>query len=170
MSHPSVRVSRRGFVRLVAMAGVLSVAQACAPAPAPSAAGTPKVTGAARGGLQLPTYVPAQGVKADLPSTADGIDPGYFAYPSTPFKAVPTPPGKGDDVTIMTWNLQTPLRPLEDNPHWQEINRQVGANLKVTAIGFADYAPKLATTMAGSDLPDVLYIAPGTTIQGFEIG
>jgi putative aldouronate transport system substrate-binding protein len=168
MQARNLALTRRGFIQLVALAAGASIAQACRPAPSVPSAATPTAAGAAQTRLQLPTHVPAQGVTADLPSTADGIDPGFFAYPSDPFKAVPSPPGKGGDVTIMTWNLQTPLRPLEENPHWQEINRQVGANLKVTAIGFADYSTKLATTMAGSDLPEVLYIPSGTSIQGFS--
>jgi putative aldouronate transport system substrate-binding protein len=160
-------IARRKFLIVSAGVGAASLLAACAPR-LPNAIGGNATSATPATKLQMPAYVAPQGVAADLPSTADGIDPGYFSYPKQPYTAVKDPPGKGDDVTIMTWNLQTPLRPLEENPHWQAINKQVGANLKLTAIGFADYSTKLATTMSGGDLPDVLYIAPGTNIQGFS--
>ena len=48
--------------------------------------------------------------------------------------------------------------PLEDNPAWQEVNKQVGATLQMQLTPFADYTARLQTVLAGGDLPDVVYI------------
>ena len=48
--------------------------------------------------------------------------------------------------------------PLEDNPAWQEVNKQVGATLQMQLTPFADYTARLQTVLAGGDLPDVVYM------------
>ena len=59
----------------------------------------------------------------------------------------------------MTWNVTGPIAPLEGNTAWQEINRQVGATINlVNNVSNSDYRTKLATVVAGGDLPDTIYI------------
>ena len=56
---------------------------------------------------------------------------------------------------------------MESNALWQEVNKQLGVNLKLNLNSQADYqSVKLPTIIAGDDLPDILYIAPGTVIAG----
>jgi putative aldouronate transport system substrate-binding protein len=157
-----------------AAATAVPVAATAPPAPvAPAAAGAAVVgaqPGAAVvvGGVRLPTYVPFTGVQPDSPGSADGmVDPGFKAYPATRVKSVQTPPGDGSDINIMTYTLTAVPNPLEQNPGWQEVNRQVGANLKINITPFADYfGTKLQVTMAGGELPDLFFIItdPGVTI------
>jgi putative aldouronate transport system substrate-binding protein len=120
------------------------------------------------GGVRLPTYVPFTGLQPDSPGSADGmVDPGFKAYPANRVKSVQTPPGDGSDINIMTYVSAAVPNPLDQNPGWQEVNRQVGANLKVNITPFADYfGTKLQVTMAGGELPDLFFIItdPGVTI------
>ncbi|MBV8713805.1 MAG: hypothetical protein JO020_08280 [Chloroflexi bacterium] len=117
--------------------------------------------------VQLPTRVPIQTAKPDLPGSADGfVDPGYINYPANPFKAVADKPGTGSDVSIATWTLAPPPPAVDSNALWQEANKQLGVNLKLNISSLADYqTTRLATIIAGDDLPDILYIAPGVAIN-----
>jgi putative aldouronate transport system substrate-binding protein len=157
-------LGRRDFIRQAVCAITIgaSLLEACAPAPV----GTPQNrAGGAR--VPLPANVPLQGPQPDLPGTADGIDPGYIRFPSQLFKSVQETPLSGGQVNIMVWNITAPMTPLEQNAAWQEINRQVGGTINLSIVPFADYQTKLATTVAGDDLPDVIFIPPGTNVQGW---
>jgi len=118
--------------------------------------------------VSLPTRIPLPGAKPDLPGSADGlVDPGYINYPATPVKAVAEKPGTGGDVTVATWTLAPPPAAMESNALWQEVNKQLGVTLKLNINSQVDYqTTKLATIIAGDDLPDILYIAPGTVVAG----
>jgi putative aldouronate transport system substrate-binding protein len=148
-----------------------------AAAPTPAAAAAPKPTtqpGLVPGQLPipksvvLPTRAPIQVVPADFPGSSDGlVDPGYINYPANPFKAVADTPGTGGDVTVATWTLAPPPTPMDSNALWQEVNKQLGVTLKLNINSQVDYqTTKLATIIAGDDLPDILYIAPGVAING----
>jgi putative aldouronate transport system substrate-binding protein len=133
------------------------------PANAPTAAAaaaTAKPAAAAAtvgsGRLKLPTYVPIAAVKPDLPGD-ETVPDGYLTFPKNTFKSVSDKPGSGGDVTWMTYTI-VPNAALDDNPAWQEVNKQVGANLKMQLTPFADYNARLQTVLAGSDLPDVVFI------------
>jgi putative aldouronate transport system substrate-binding protein len=108
------------------------------------------------GGLKLPTYVPIAGVKPDLPGD-DVIPDGYLQFPKSTFKSVADKPGTGADVTWMTYTI-VPNAALDDNSAWQEVNKQLGANLKMQLTPFADYNARLQTAIAGNELPDVVFI------------
>ena len=118
--------------------------------------------------VQLPTRVPLTGVTPDLPGSADGlIDPGYVNYPANPVKAVTETPGTGGDVTVATWTLAPPPPALDANSLWQQVNKDLNVNLKLNISSLADYqSTRLATIIAGDDLPDILYISPGTALNG----
>ena len=129
-----------------------------------TAAGAPVIVG----GVKLPTYVPYAGAKPDSPGSTNGmVDAGYKAYPSTRPKSVQSTPGDGSDINIMTYSTGAVPTALDQNPGWQEVNRQVGANLKVNITPFADYfGTKLQVTIAGGELPDLFFIIadPGITL------
>jgi putative aldouronate transport system substrate-binding protein len=139
---------------------------------APAGATTPVTAPAAGkvvvGGVELPTYTPYAGVTPDSPGSPDGmIDNGFKAYPATRSRSVTTPPGDGSDVNIMTYTGGPVPNALDQNPGWQEVNRQVNANLKVNMTPFADYfGTKLQVTIAGGELPDLFFIIadPGITL------
>jgi putative aldouronate transport system substrate-binding protein len=118
--------------------------------------------------VAMPTRVPITGVTADLPGSADGlVDPGFVNYPANPFKAVTETPGSGGDVSVATWTLAPPPPPVDQNALWQAVNKELNVNLKLDISALADYqTTRLATIIAGNDLPDILYIAPQVAING----
>ena len=163
-SQLAAGVSRRVFLRraslgsLVLGAGAATLLEACAGGTtsqsAPSAA--PRASSAAAQ-VSLPTYVPFQGPKPDLPSPNPSIDPGYFTFPKQLAKSVPQPPGHGDEVTALTRTPSPTATPMEQNAAWQELNKQMNLTFRLSMISAADYAAKLSTIVAGGELPDLLY-------------
>ena len=111
----------------------------------------------------LPSYVPlASKPKADYPSKGELYEDGYIKYPANPAKATPPDaPGQGSTVTVFVDGLYSPPTPLEQNPAWQAINKQLNANVQFNIVPPADYAPKLATLMAGGDYPDLISLFGG---------
>src|SRR5215831_8154628 len=131
-------------------------------APAPAATVAPTVAAQPRGGpapVQMPTYLPLSTAPPDLPGD-DKVEPGYLAFPKQLTKTVPDTPIKGGgEVNVMTWNVTGPIAPLDSNTAWQEINTQLGAKINlVNNVSNSDYRTKLATVVAGGDLPDTIYI------------
>jgi putative aldouronate transport system substrate-binding protein len=158
-------VSRRRFLRAAggAAAGAVGIPllAACVPAtPAPPtrpAAVAP--TTAAAANAVFPTYVPLSGgpkptYAADGAQYSDGFD----TYPANPLKSVPQPPGSGGTVNMMSIQLFPPPTPLEQNPAWQAVNKALNADVRFNIVTSADYPVKLGTIMAGSDLPDMMYM------------
>jgi putative aldouronate transport system substrate-binding protein len=144
---------------------------ACTPSSQPAARSAPAAsatTGAAPNGggkVKLPTSIPMSNLpKPDLPGTPDGlVVPGYQRYPGNLIKSVTQAPGKGGDVNAITVSLSTAPTPLEQNPAWQQVNKDLGVTLKIPAISTVDYPNRLATTIAGSDLPDIIAVSILTT-------
>src|SRR4051794_21614020 len=147
--------TRRVFLRLTMTGGVALLLQACA-APTPASPASAPTSVQKPAALKLPTYTPIAAVKPDLPGT-EVIPDGYLQFPKSTFKSVADKPGSGADLTWMTYTI-VPNSALEDNPAWQEVNGQVGANLKMQLTPFADYTARLQTVLAGNDLPDVIFL------------
>jgi putative aldouronate transport system substrate-binding protein len=131
-------------------------------APAAAAAGTaspPKNRNLA----VLPTYIAQQLPTPPQYHSADPrITDGYDTYPKNPFKSWTKPaPGAGGkvDVFIVAYYPQPTL--YENNPTWQEINRQLNANVQMNSVRSTDYAVKIGTIMASNDLPDIIHIYQG---------
>jgi putative aldouronate transport system substrate-binding protein len=161
-------VHRRDVLRLAAGgAGVTLLLEACG-APAPSAPSAGAGAAAAGGPVKLPAFVAFQGTKPDFPGTPDGIlPPAFMNYPRNPVKTVTQPVGKGDDVNAMMYTTQAPPTPVEQNTAWQQVNAELGVNMKLPIIQLADYNTKLNTTIAGGQLPDLLSLGAG---NGSAIG
>ncbi len=179
-SRGGAGVSRRTFLH-VASAGAIGLPlllEACgneasgsnsaAPVSAPASGAVAKSSGTSAGGLKLPTYVPFQGPKPDLPATPAGVPAAYSAYPKQLVKTVQAAPGKGSDVTATTFFLGAPPTALDQNPTWQEVNKELNVNLKMTPVSVADYFPtRLPTLIAGGNLPDIfLESSQGSSVQG----
>jgi Bacterial extracellular solute-binding protein len=151
-------LSRRTFIRNAAIgaAGLPLLLEACTP-PVPGSGGVAGAT--AKPTALMPTYLPLQNKpRPDYPAPSDlGMD-GYDNYPSNPAKALPAqPPGQGGTVTSLTVGVLPPHAPLESNAAWQEINRQLGVDFKFNVVPAGEYQAKMATVMAGGDLPDLLF-------------
>jgi putative aldouronate transport system substrate-binding protein len=165
MTRGTARITRRGFFHVSAglawsAVGVQLVA-ACTPA-VPSAPAASNVSSAGTGArLKLPTSVPMSNLpKADLPGTADGlVVPGYLRYPANLAKSVAQVPGKGGEVNAITVSLSTAPTPVDQNPAWQQVNKELGVTLKIPSISSVDYPNRLSTVVAGSDLPDIIAVS-----------
>jgi putative aldouronate transport system substrate-binding protein len=149
--------SRRTFLRGALGAGVLATG---GPLLAACGGGTATTdTSAANAKVKLPTYLPYQGVKPDLPATKDGVLPAFLNFPGNPVSVSHAPPGKGGSVSAFVQTYSPVPPPLGRNPYWQQLNKRIGAKLDLVITPTADYSSKLATLVAGNDLPDFLQIA-----------
>jgi putative aldouronate transport system substrate-binding protein len=160
--HNMARLDRRTFMLRTGMLALgtvgASLLQACAPS-APSAPGAGGGAGQAAGGgaVKLPTYIPFEGPKPDLPGNAQGLDPAYFKFPSDLVKTVTTPPGDGSTITAITYLTLAPPPPMESNVAWQAVNKAINATLRMDQVTAADYPARVNVVIAGSDIPDFIY-------------
>ncbi|MBV9893843.1 MAG: extracellular solute-binding protein [Chloroflexi bacterium] len=152
---------RRELLRTAAL--LVPVAVACAPLPVAAPTPTPVPVS---GGFQTPRYVPFQGPKPDIDGNANGLPPAYRTFPKQLITSVQSPPGKGGDVSILTFTNAPAPPAIDQNPAWQEVNKQIGANLKINAVGAPDYLTKLNTAIASGDIADIFYASViGTGLQ-----
>src|SRR5262249_48242740 len=70
-------------------------------------------------------------------------------------------PGTGSTVNVFMVAYYPSPTPYDQNPTWKEVNKQLNANVQMSLVVGADYAVKIGTIMAGSDLPDIMHIYNG---------
>jgi putative aldouronate transport system substrate-binding protein len=159
--------TRRSFLRVAGGvllgAASMPVLAACSVA-VPGGSAPPTGGGApanSSGKVRLPTYVTLPDLPPpDFPGSSDGLlAPGFQHYPSNLVRSVPQPPGKGGEVNALTVSLSPAPTPLESNPAWQQVNKEVGVTLRIPSISSADYPTRLNTVLAGGDLPDIIAVA-----------
>jgi putative aldouronate transport system substrate-binding protein len=159
-------VTRRSALRLAG--GTTLLLSACAGVPGASAPTTaaPQPTGASNASV-LPTYTPLSGGPTpDFASAGPEYEDGFLRYPANP-KPVwnKAPPGKGTTVNAFTLRLSAnPATPYDQNPAWQEIQRQLNATINFDSPLQADYLSRIGTVMAGSDLPDIMLFNNGLNV------
>ncbi|MBV9596888.1 MAG: hypothetical protein JOZ87_08485 [Chloroflexi bacterium] len=173
-THLRTPLARRAVLRYASgAAATAALASACAPAlPNASARPTPATTGTASagvrsGGVTLPTYVAfTGGPKPDIPAASPNLSDGYFNYPAEPFKANPgAAPGKGSTFSTYVGAYYPPGTPMDQNPAWQEVNRQLNATIQMDPTPLTETATRTAVMIAGggSDLPDLLSLGMSLT-------
>jgi putative aldouronate transport system substrate-binding protein len=147
-------------------------APTAAPKPTTGAAGqvapatTPAPAVVSKSGrLVLPMYIPPNSPPPDVEG-GKITPPGYTKYPAKLVRSVPDPPAKGGEINIITQTLGTVPPSMDENPVWQEMNKRVGATLKISITPFADYGAKLPTILAGNDMPDLLFLPRGQPVPG----
>jgi putative aldouronate transport system substrate-binding protein len=150
-------VTRRGFLQASGGALALSVAAACAPPRSAGTSASAPAAGSAAGGTPLPTYVAFQGPKPDFPPSADGVVPaGYLTFPQNLIKSTSGPVGTAsDEVSFLSYSINPTPAPVDQNPAWQQVNKDLGLSLKFTYTALQDYNVKLNTVIAGGQLPDI---------------
>jgi putative aldouronate transport system substrate-binding protein len=159
-------MTRRAFFRLAAGAAMVGSAVALATAcglPVPQAA---RPTAGASDGAPTsanvyPTFIrPTTGPKPDFVAIGPDYQDGYINFPKNPAKSWTRPaPGKSGRVVSYT-NAGAPLppTPVDQNPAWQEANKQLNANVEFQIITQTDYPAKLSTMMAGNELTDFILV------------
>ena len=138
-----------------AAAPAATTAAAAGSTPASSASGAAAATSAPA--APLPTYVPFAGPRPDFPASPDGVVPaGYLTFPQNLVKASSGPVGMaGDEVSFLTYSINPTPAPVDQNPAWQQVNKDLGLNLKFTYTALQDYNLKLPTVLASGQLPDI---------------
>jgi putative aldouronate transport system substrate-binding protein len=113
-------------------------------------------TTAATEAVTLPTYLKYDKVKPDLPGNDQGLLDAFLRYPQPPVKAFDGAPGDGGPISafVLTGSPVPPALP--QNPFWQELNKRMNVDLRLTIVPNADMATKFATLVAGDDLPDIM--------------
>ncbi|MBZ2199440.1 extracellular solute-binding protein [Occultella gossypii] len=153
-----MKIDRRSFLGLTALAGVGALS-ACGPdGSAPPQGGGTSGGATPDASTVLPTYQAFEVAAPDLPSDAEFSLPGYYTYPASPTAATTETPGAGSSITAMTYTYDPIAPELSNNQHWQNINSLLGVDLGITYSPSADYDAKFATTIAGGDLPDMINI------------
>lgn len=152
--------SRRSLLRSIAAGGAAvaapSLLTACS-----SSGSRHEVSNAGKTLTPWPAYVPFSGPTPDLPGTADGIQPGYLTYPQNLVSASHGRPGNGETIKVMTISYGTPPKSAAQNRFWAAVNAALGVNIEFTVVPDSDYMTKMATMMAGNDLPDVINLGGG---------
>ncbi|TDO48026.1 putative aldouronate transport system substrate-binding protein [Kribbella sp. VKM Ac-2527] len=151
----SDQVTRRSVLRGLGGAALLSLGSGSVLAGC-SSGSTAGASAEAGGKVKLPTYLPYAGVKPDLPGNAQGVLAGYSVYPADPVSVIKEPPGTGGTVTAMTLTYGAVPPAVDRNRYWQELNKRLGTELAINVVPNANYADKLATVIAGGDLPDMV--------------
>jgi putative aldouronate transport system substrate-binding protein len=138
------------------------VATSAQPAPAS------KVIGAAASGKNtaaLPNYIPPNLLaKPDYDAHDPRVTLGWDNYPKNPPSSWTKPaPGTGSTVTAFAVDYYPPPTPLQDNPTWQAVNKALNADFQMTQVAGTDYPLRMATMMAGNDIPDIMHLYFGIT-------
>jgi putative aldouronate transport system substrate-binding protein len=119
---------------------------------------------------QLPTYIRYQGVPTTMPSTPEGIAPGYLHYPAEPVRALPGgPPAHGPSIDIMTLIFNPVPPPVNRNVMWRALNKSLGTDLNFQITPVGDYPSKFSVTIAGGDLPDAMLMLPASPVGSPEM-
>ena len=153
-------VSRRNF-----MAGALASAVAV-PLLNACSSSTPSTQAGAQGAAKslFPTYVPAQGPKADYHDDNPLFSDGFDNYPTNPQKVNSSAPGSGSTINVLTAAYFPSPTIHDQNPTWQAVEKALNATVNMTIIPGQDYPSKFATTMTSDDLPDIMHIFFGYTL------
>jgi len=123
--------------------------------PTTPGAGSPSAAPSSGGSSTLPAYVPRVVAPPDLPGSDSGLPPAYLTYPANPQPLAATPPAGGGSISVLKL-IQSAAPPAEGkNQFWQQLNKRVGAELKITSILANQYWAKVTTTIAGGDIPDI---------------
>ena len=98
----------------------------------------------------------------------DAHDPrvtlGWDNYPKNPPKSWDKPaPGTGSTVNAFAVDYYPPPTPYDQNPTWQAVNKALNADFQMTQVSSTDYPLRMATMMAGNDIPDIIHLYRGIT-------
>lgn len=148
----SQRFTRRSLMVAGGVAPLAALAACSGEAPGTGAA----IDNAA--GIELPNHSPPPELEGAIISDVDGVPPGYEKLPSDLIKTVEGPPGNGGPITEFKISWDAPAPPLEANPFWQSFNKRLNVDYQPSIAPAANYDERLATLLAGGDLPDIVQL------------
>lgn len=107
--------------------------------------------------LNLPIKVPPAR-SGEVISKVPNVPVAWTKYPK-PYVTMPGgPPGKGGSFTTFQINYNPPPPPLDQNPWWQKLNKNLGAAVNPILAPDADYVTKFSTLEASGNFPDLTYV------------
>jgi putative aldouronate transport system substrate-binding protein len=157
-----------------APAGASATSAAAAPQTSATAASAakpaPTVIGAAASGKNsaaLPNYIPANLLaKPDYDAHDPRVTLGWDNFPKNPPQSWTKPaPGSGGSVTAFAVDYYPTPTPYESNSTWQAVNKALNADFQMSQVAGTDYQLRMATMMAGNDIPDIIHLYFGITGQ-----
>jgi putative aldouronate transport system substrate-binding protein len=145
-----------------------AAAATTAPAAAATAAPAPTVIGAAASGKDssaLPNYIAANlAAKPDYDAHDPRVTLAWDNYPKNPPTSWTKPaPGTGSRVMAFAVDYYPPPTPYDSNPTWQAVNKALNSDFQMTQVSGPDYPLRMATMMAGNDVPDIIHLFAGIT-------
>ncbi|WP_328535765.1 extracellular solute-binding protein [Streptomyces sp. NBC_00344] len=161
MSSP---ISRRTMLRSIAAGGAALAAPSMLTACSTDSSGGGSVSNKGVKLAPWPDYVPAAVSRPDLPATAAGVQAGYTTYPDKLVKATTAKPGSGEKIRVLTITYGTPPKPASQNRYWAAMNEALGVDVEFTVVPDADFDAKMATVVAGDELPDIINIGGGHSV------
>ena len=137
-------------------------------APATAAAVAPSATSGTSGTSMAPAMMtaitakqPAPDADGKIASFAPNVPDAYLKLPK-PFTSVNAAPGKGGKVTALIAQLIPAPPARTENKYWQELEKRLGVSaFDVTWASTATYREKMATVIAGGELPDLTFLDLG---------
>jgi putative aldouronate transport system substrate-binding protein len=149
----------------VVTASTPAAAAATAPPAAKPAATVIGATANRKNSAALPNYIaPNLAAKPDYDAHDPRVTLAWDNYPKTPPQSWTKPaPGSGGPVTAFAVDYYPPPTPYPDNPTWQAVNKALNADFQMTQVAGTDYPLRMATIMAGNDIPDILHLYFGIT-------
>lgn len=118
--------------------------------------GTADVGNAGKDLAPWPDHVPFAGPTPDAPGDANGVQPLYLRYPQQTVASVTDTVGDGSEVTALVVSFGAPPKPAAQNRLWAAVNKALNVNLKLVVVPDPEYAQKMTTLMAGTDVPDII--------------
>src|SRR5215831_10923507 len=142
---------------------VAATAQAAA---APTPAGVspaPTLVGASASGKNsaaLPSYIPANlAAKPDYDARDPRVTLAWDNYPkNSPVSWNKAAPGTGSRVNAFAVDYYPPPAPYDSNATWQAVNKALNSDFQMTQVSGPDYSLRMATMMAGNDVPDIIHL------------
>jgi putative aldouronate transport system substrate-binding protein len=95
-----------------------------------------------------------------IPSPAPNVPDAYTTRPQ-PFKAVAEPPGADgplEEINAFQNSFSPPPAPYDQNSYWQGLDERLGLRWRPTITPVDTYQAKLAATVAGGDVPDIVWL------------
>jgi putative aldouronate transport system substrate-binding protein len=62
----------------------------------------------------------------------------YLSYPANPPRATQETPGRGSEVSFFVSAYYPPATPLDQNPAWQEVNKQLDTTVNFHIVPMAE--------------------------------
>lgn len=123
--------------------------------------GASALTGAALVASKARSTV-AQTDESVIVSSVEGVPNAYLTYPE-PFTTVDEVPGDGSTVKMITLSYRPPVPARNENAYWQELETRLGVTWEADMVPIDTYNERIATTLAGGDLPDLFFLLPSAS-------